>query len=370
MTQFELLCRQTATNERTIESFRLLKAADYLHHDPDKHIRFPMITTEQWKDVSRQLDQWDALPKLREIHRGANSGMTATWLARLCSPNVAYLVVDTAGEIQLFHHFHHDVDDGLNDGTNQMWALQGGSSMAQAISIRPDQLRLQQKSYAIEWTTMTAWNSTEDILADVDRRVNVHAPQAARVGRPPMSGRSAKALASATKTTRQVPTARGRKRQVEPIDYAPKASQDDMEDVEIVESQLAPMVPIPEFVAATLMEGYESDPIKLCWQTIEKMRKRASADENAVDALRLGEVASFVPRWLFSTAVNVRLAANSSTPFGVSNQTARHLRMDEWTQEVHRRHLAVRARSMILGGTRQRDSVVEPRTQSGICQAS
>jgi hypothetical protein len=197
---------------------------------------------------------------------------------------------------------------------------------------------------------MTAWNSTEDILADVDRRGNKHAPQAARVGRPPMLGRSAKALASAKKTKRQVPTARGRKRQVGPIDYAPEASQDDVEDVEIVESQLAPMVPIPEFVAATLMEGYKSDPIELCWQTIEEiLRKRASTDENAADALRLGEVASYVPRWLFSTAVNVRLAANSSTPFVVSNRSVRHLRMDEWTQGVHRRHLAVRARS-ILGG--------------------
>ncbi len=105
-----------------------------------------------------QLDQWDALPKLREIHRDANSGMTATWLARLCSPNIAYLVVDTAGEIHLFHHFHHDVlNDGFNDGTNQLWALQGGSSIAQAVSIRPDQLSLKQKSYAIVWTTMTAW---------------------------------------------------------------------------------------------------------------------------------------------------------------------------------------------------------------------
>jgi hypothetical protein len=184
-----------------------------------------------------------------------------------------------------------------------------------------------------------------------------------------MSGQSAKALASATKTKRQVPIARGRKQQIEPTDYAPKATQDDVEDVEIVESQHAPMVPILAFVAATLMEGYESDPIELCWQTIEELSKRASADENAVDALRLGEVASYVPRWLFSTAVNVRLAANSSTPFGVSNRTARHLRMDEETLEVHRRHLAVRARS-ILWGKRQRDSAGEPRTPSGTCRAS
>jgi hypothetical protein len=140
----------------------------------------PMITTAQWKDVFRQLDQWDALPKLREIHWGANSGMTATWLARLCSPNVAYLVVDTAGKIQLFHHFHHDVDDGLNDGTNQLWVLQGGSSMAQAVSIRPDHLSLKQKSYAIEWTTMTAWNSTAE-------STNTHLKRRGSGG-PPSSG--------------------------------------------------------------------------------------------------------------------------------------------------------------------------------------
>jgi hypothetical protein len=217
--------------------------------------------------------------------------------------------------------------------------------MAQAVSIQPDQLSLKQKSYA-----MTAWNSTEGILADVERRVNEHAPQAARAGRPPVLGRSAKALASAAKTKRQALISRGRKRQVEPTDYDPKAGQDDVEDVEIVDSPFAPMVPIPAFVAATLMEGYESDPIELCWQTIEEIRKCASADEDAVDALRLGEVALYVPRWLFSTAINVRLASNSSTPFGVANRTACHLRMDEWTQEVHRRRLAVRARSILSRG--------------------
>ena len=154
----------------------------------------PMITTLQWKDVFHQLDQWDALPKLQAIHRNANSGMTAKWLARLCSPHVAYLVVDTAGEIQLFHHFNHDVNDGLNNGMNQLWALKGGSSMAQAVSIRPDQLSIKQKSYAIEWTTMTAWtNSTDAILAEVERRVKEHAPKAARAGQPPAPGRSAKA---------------------------------------------------------------------------------------------------------------------------------------------------------------------------------
>ena len=163
--------------------------------------------------------------------------------------------------------------------------------MAQAVSIRPDQLSIKQKSYAIEWTTMTAWNSTDDILAEVKRRVKEHAPKAARAGRPTALGRSTKALASTAKTRMHAKTSKGRKRQVEPSDYDPKADQDDEEDVEIVESPFAPMVPIPAFVTAIFMEGYESDPIELCWQTIEEIRRRASADGDAVNALRLSEVA-------------------------------------------------------------------------------
>ncbi len=63
-----------------------------------------------------------------------------------------------------------------------------------------------------------------------------------------------------------------------------------------------------------------------------------------------------MPRWLFSIAINVRLAANSSTPFGVANRIARHLRVDAWTQEVHRRHLAVRARSILGEDSAMRSS--------------
>ncbi len=81
----------------------------------------------------------------------------------------------------------------------------------------------------------------------------------------------------------------------------------------------APMVPIPAFIMATLMKEYESGPIELCWQTIEEIRKRASADDDEVEASGLAEVALYVPWWLFRTAINLHLANNSSTPFGVAN---------------------------------------------------
>ena len=152
---------------------------------------------------------------------------------------------------------------------------------------------------------------------------------------------------STAKTPKPTTAPKGRGRQGGPTDPEPKAAPDVEDDVEIVEPTFAPMVPIPAFMAATLMEEYESEPMELCWQAIESIRNRASADENAVDASRLAEAASYVPRWLFSTAINLRLSDESFAPFGVENRSARHLRMDEWTQAIHRRYLAVRARSII-----------------------
>jgi hypothetical protein len=159
--------------------------------------------------------------------------------------------------------------------------------MAQAVSIQPNQLNIKQKSYAIKWTTMTAWNSTDDILAEVERRVKEHAPKTAGAGPPPAPGRSAKSQALTAKTRRHAETSQGRMGQVKPTDYNPKADQDNKEGVEIEESPFAPMVPmIPAFVTATLMEGYKSDFIELCcWLTIGEIRRRAAADRDAVDAL-------------------------------------------------------------------------------------
>jgi hypothetical protein len=75
-------------------------------------------------------------------------------------------------------------------------------------------------------------------------------------------------------------TSKGRKRLVKPSDDKLEAAHDSDGDVEIVEAPFAPMVPIPAFIAATLMEDYESDPIELCWQTIEGICRRASADDH------------------------------------------------------------------------------------------
>ena len=122
------------------------------------------------------------------------------------------------------------------------------------------------------------------------------------------------------------------------------------DDADLGRSPVAPVVPVPAFIAAALRDDYESDPVVLCWQVINEIRKRASAEEDGEQASRLAEVASFVPRWLFSRAVNIRLAADESTPFGVSNRIAPNKRIDAWTQSTHRFHLAVKARSILGTG--------------------
>ncbi len=94
----------------------------------------PMVTTLTWADVFRKMDHWEEIPKLREIHRIAGTSTKPTGLARRCSPYVAHLMVNPRGRVQLFHHFHHNVDEGLNDRTDEVWAFQGGSSMAHAVA--------------------------------------------------------------------------------------------------------------------------------------------------------------------------------------------------------------------------------------------
>ena len=77
------------------------------------------------------------------------------------------------------------------------------------------------------------------------------------------------------------------------------------------------------------MDDYESDPVVLCWQVINEIRKRAAAEEDEEQASSLAEVASFVHRWLFSTAINILLSVDDPMTFGVDNKDARNKRVDE-----------------------------------------
>ncbi len=80
-------------------------------------------------------------------------------------------MVNPQDAVQLLYHSHHDADNGLNGGSNEVWALPGGSSMAHAVSIRPSHLQHKQREHRIGWMSMLAWNPTDNILDEVNRRV-------------------------------------------------------------------------------------------------------------------------------------------------------------------------------------------------------
>ena len=138
----------------------------------------------------------------------------------------------------------------MNDRTDKVWALQCGPSMAHAVAIRPGHLLNRQMGFHMDWTRMLTWNSTDDILDDVQRQLDLHAAKEEKPGQPPpAAGRSVRALASSTTTKRKPTASKGCQRQVEPLlddaldDKDDKDDNEDNDDVVLVGSPIAPMVP-------------------------------------------------------------------------------------------------------------------------------
>ncbi|KAI2490858.1 hypothetical protein MHU86_23711 [Fragilaria crotonensis] len=128
--------------------------------------------TSTWEDVFRALDQWEVVPKLNRLHTKSNSINTeSTGFVHLCSPDIAHLMVNTHGTIRLFHHFHHDADDGLNDGTNALWALLGGGGFAAAMAVDTKQIVRSHVGTPYDWSKMLTWNSTSDVRRAIEELV-------------------------------------------------------------------------------------------------------------------------------------------------------------------------------------------------------
>jgi hypothetical protein len=103
----------------------------------------PMTVTRTWEEVFRRLNQWDVVNKLRALHMKSSDRTSST-----------------ARRVRLFHHFHHNADDGLNDGTDDLWALMGSGAMATAMSVNKVHVNEPQRGTPFDWPKMLAWNST------------------------------------------------------------------------------------------------------------------------------------------------------------------------------------------------------------------
>ncbi|KAI2491167.1 hypothetical protein MHU86_23394 [Fragilaria crotonensis] len=83
-------------------------------------------------------------------------------------------MVNTHGVIQLFHHFHHDADDGLNDGTNALWALMGAGGFAAAMAVDTKQVVERHIGTPLIGRGCS-WNSTSDVLAAINESLTTRA---------------------------------------------------------------------------------------------------------------------------------------------------------------------------------------------------
>jgi hypothetical protein len=123
----------------------------------------PLTMTRTWEEVFGRLDQWDVVDKLWALHLKSSTSTNSTGFLQFKSPDIAHLMANTSQRVRLFHHFHHDADDGLNDGTDELWALMGSGAMATAMAVNKSHVNKPQRGTTFNWSKMLAWNSTRDV---------------------------------------------------------------------------------------------------------------------------------------------------------------------------------------------------------------
>jgi hypothetical protein len=234
----------------------------------------PMTLTRTWEEVFRRLDQWDVVEKLRALHLKSAASTSSTGFLPFKSPDVAHLMANTARRVCLYHHFHHDADDGLNDGSDDLWALMGSGAMASAMSINKTHVNEPQRGTIFDWSKMLAWNSTQDV-SDTARELVAYRTQVSErssdVSSQPAPAKKtarAKSRAITAAKTKKTTTPKGRL----------KTDEDADDTVTVVEFTMTDTVPVPGFLAVAFMETYETNPLELCMIAVGAIKKRAAAE--------------------------------------------------------------------------------------------
>jgi hypothetical protein len=178
---------------------------------------------------------------------------------RFASPEIAHLVWTSEGEVQLLHHFHHDANDGLNDGSDELWALMGGGDFAIPMVVSKERLHGRQLGIETDWSKIPLWNFTRRVqeLArhalegrKPERRTNEHAPRK-------KVRRAGRALQSASKKASGKISSRGRtfkpKAKPDCVDGPSDNSEDEDNDkVTVVGVTIPNTIPVHGFVVAVI----------------------------------------------------------------------------------------------------------------------
>jgi hypothetical protein len=293
----------------------------------------PMTLTRTWEEVFRQLDQWDVVDKLRALHLKSSASTSSTGFLPFKSPDVAHLMANTSQRVCLYHHFHHDADNGLNDGSDDLWALMGSGAMASAMLINKTHVNEPQRGTTFDWSKMLAWNSTQDVSDTVEEFVASRTQVSERSS--DVSSQPAPAKITAAKT----------KKTAEPKGRL-KTDEDAEDTVTVVGFTMTDTVPVPGFLAVVFMETYETNPLELCMIAVDAIKRRAAAEPDKLKAARMAEAAAYVPQWILSVAINM-VCQPDPDYYGVATAPPYCRRSAAWTRATHEKFLAVKSRSLL-----------------------
>jgi hypothetical protein len=131
-TQFVRLGRRTSTNERTNDrktiALRKVKLAVYLYHVPTRRTRIPEDHNFAVEGRVSPAGPVGRFAKTSRHSPGSKLQYYSDVARTAVLPKRRLSCGRHGGRNTVVPSLHHDVNDGLNDGTNQLWALQGGSS--------------------------------------------------------------------------------------------------------------------------------------------------------------------------------------------------------------------------------------------------
>ncbi len=252
-------------------------------------------------------------------------------------------MANTSRRVRLFHHFHHDADDGLNDGSDDLRALMGSGAMAAAMSVNKIHVNEPQRGTTFDWSRMLEWNSTKDVSDTVEEFV---------ASRTQVSGRSSDVSsqpAPAKKTARarsRAITAAKTKKTATPKGRLKTADEDAEGAVTVVGFTMTDTVPVPGFLAVAFMETYETNPLDLCMIAVDAIKQRAAAETDKRKAARLAEAAAYVPQWILCVAINM-VCQPDPDYYGVATAPPYCRRSAEWTRATHEKFLAVKSRLLL-----------------------